>query len=58
MVCLARRAPTPKPDSLNWLIWLAFFAELVTMLALAPDRARYLLLNPIDLAIVVLTLQD
>lgn len=38
-------------ETLNWLIWLAFFAELVTMLALAPDRARYLLLNPIDLAI-------
>lgn len=42
-------------ETLNWLIWLAFLAELVTMLALAPNRARYLLLNPIDLAIVVLT---
>jgi voltage-gated potassium channel len=42
-------------ETLNWIIWLAFLAELVTMLALAPDRARYLLVNPIDLAIVVLT---
>jgi voltage-gated potassium channel len=42
-------------ETLNWLIWLAFLAELVTMLALAPDRARYLLLNPIDLAIGALT---
>lgn len=42
-------------ETLNWLIWLAFLAELAAMLALAPNRARYLLLNPIDLAIVVLT---
>lgn len=42
-------------ETLNWLIWLAFLAELAAMLALTPNRARYLLLNPIDLAIVVLT---
>ncbi len=42
-------------ETLNWLIWLAFLAELVTMLLLTPNRARYLLTNPIDLAIVVLT---
>lgn len=42
-------------ETLNWLIWLAFLAELVTMVTLSPNPARYLLLNPIDLAIVVLT---
>jgi voltage-gated potassium channel len=42
-------------ETLNWMIWLAFLAEFVAMIALSPDRARYLLLNPIDLAIVVLT---
>jgi voltage-gated potassium channel len=40
---------------LNWLIWLAFLAELVAMLAVVRDRGRYLLANPIDLAIVILT---
>jgi voltage-gated potassium channel len=42
-------------ETLNWLIWLAFLAELAALLALTPNRVRYLLLNPIDLAIVVLT---
>ncbi len=42
-------------EALNWLIWLAFLAELVAMIWLTPNRARYLLTNPIDLAIVVLT---
>lgn len=42
-------------DVLNWLIWLAFLTELVAMLATSPDRTRYLLTHPIDLAIVVLT---
>ena len=42
-------------EALNWLIWLAFLAELVAMFALTPNRVRYLLLNPIDLAIVLLT---
>jgi len=40
---------------LNWLIWLAFLAELVTMLAVVPSRRQYLRSHPIDLAIVVLT---
>ena len=39
----------------NWLIWLAFLAELVTMLVLTPNRGRYILANPIDFAIVILT---
>lgn len=40
---------------LNGAIWLAFAAELVAMLAVVPDRGRYLLRHPIDLAIVLLT---
>jgi voltage-gated potassium channel len=39
----------------NWLIWLAFLAELAAMLAVVPDRSRYLLTHPIDLGIVLLT---
>lgn len=35
-------------EALNWLIWLAFLAELVAMIWLTPNRARYLLTNPID----------
>lgn len=42
-------------DTLNWLIWLAFVAELAAMLTVVPDRVRYLLTHPVDLAIVVLT---
>jgi voltage-gated potassium channel len=39
----------------NWAIWLVFAAELVTMLWVVPDRWRWLLRNPIDVMIVVLT---
>lgn len=39
----------------NWVIWLVFFAEVVFMLAIVPDRRRWLLDNPLDVAIVVLT---
>jgi len=39
----------------NWLIWLAFLAEVVVMLALVPDRRRWLRDHPLDVAIVVLT---
>jgi len=42
-------------ETLNWLIWLAFLAELVSVLWLTPNRGRYLLTNPIDLAIVLFT---
>lgn|GEM_PF-4961838 len=42
-------------ELLNWLIWFAFLAELLTMLAVVPDRSRYLLTHPIDLGIVLLT---
>ena len=40
---------------LNWAIWLAFLGELVAMLVVARDRRRYLLHNPVNVAIVVLT---
>lgn len=42
-------------DVLNWLIWLAFVAELVAMVAVVPNRGRYLLAHPLDLTIVLLT---
>jgi voltage-gated potassium channel len=40
---------------LNWTIWLAFVAELVIMLRVAPDRWKWLRDHPLDVAIVVLT---
>jgi hypothetical protein len=40
-------------DVLNWLTWLAFVAELMIMLAVIPQRGRYLGQNPIDVAIVM-----
>jgi voltage-gated potassium channel len=39
----------------DWLIWLAFVAELVIMLAVVPSRRRWLVEHPLDVAIVVLT---
>jgi voltage-gated potassium channel len=39
----------------NWAIWLVFLAEVVFMLAIVPNRRRWLLDNPLDVAIVVLT---
>ncbi len=39
----------------NWLIWLAFLGELIVMLAVVPDRGRWLRDHPLELAIVVLT---
>jgi voltage-gated potassium channel len=40
---------------LNWVIWLTFAVELVVMLWVVPDRRRWLLQNPLDVLIVVLT---
>lgn len=40
---------------LDWSIWVVFVANLVIMLALVPDRRRWLLANPMDVLIVVLT---
>lgn len=41
--------------ALNWITWLAFLGELVTMLVVVPDRRAWLRHNPLDLVIVVLT---
>jgi voltage-gated potassium channel len=40
---------------LNWVIWTAFASELVVLLAVAPNRRRWLAKHPLDVAIVVLT---
>jgi voltage-gated potassium channel len=40
---------------LNWATWLAFLAEAVIMLAVVPDRLRWLRDHPLEVAIVVLT---
>jgi voltage-gated potassium channel len=39
----------------NWLVWLLFLAEVVVMLAVVPDRGRWLRTHPLEVAIVVLT---
>jgi voltage-gated potassium channel len=39
----------------NWMIWLVFVAEVVFMLSIVPNRKRWLMDHPLDLAIVVLT---
>jgi hypothetical protein len=40
---------------LNWGIWLAFLIEAVVMLAVVPDRGRWLRQHPIEVIVVVLT---
>lgn len=40
---------------LDWLIWSAFAFELVVMLAVVPDRKRWLLEHPLEVVIVALT---
>ncbi|HJQ28399.1 MAG TPA: hypothetical protein VJ827_03605, partial [Rubrobacter sp.] len=45
----------PLADALDWIIWGVFATNLVIMLAVVPDRRRWLLDNPIDVLIVVLT---
>lgn len=40
---------------LDWSIWGVFIANLVIMLAVVPDRKRWLIANPMDVLIVVLT---
>lgn len=52
----AARAPWPGiAATLNWVIWVAFAAELVVLLRVAPDRARWLRAHPLAVAIVILT---
>jgi voltage-gated potassium channel len=40
---------------LDWCIWAMFAANLVIMLSIVPDRRRWLINNPMDVLIVVLT---
>ena len=40
---------------LDWCIWTIFAANLAIMLAIVPDRRRWLINNPLDVLIVVLT---
>jgi voltage-gated potassium channel len=55
--------PESEPNStvatiaqvLNWGTWLPFLIEVVVMLAVVPDRRRWLREHPIELAVVVLT---
>jgi voltage-gated potassium channel len=41
--------------ALNWTIWLAFAIEAGVMLAVVPQRGRWLLRHPLEVAIVLLT---
>src|SRR4051795_6461996 len=36
---------------LNWITWTAFLVELVVMLAVVPDRRRWLRRHPLDVII-------
>jgi voltage-gated potassium channel len=40
---------------LNWVTWLTFFAEAVVMLAVVPNRGRWLRRHLLDVSVVVLT---
>ncbi len=40
---------------LNWGIWIAFAIEFVVMLALVPDRKKYLRHHPVEIIVVFLT---
>ena len=42
-------------DVMNWVIWVAFAAEFLVLLALAPDRRAWLRRHPLDAAILILT---
>ncbi len=39
----------------NWAIWLMFAAELIAMLAVVPNRWRWMRDHPLDVVVVVLT---
>jgi voltage-gated potassium channel len=41
--------------AMNWCIWAVFAANLLIMLAVVPNRRRWLVQNPLDVLIVVLT---
>lgn len=46
---------TTVADVLNWGTWLAFVVELVVMLAVVPDRWRWVRENPLDVIVTVIT---
>jgi voltage-gated potassium channel len=59
-VTILQLLPPPDPwrtlaDVLNWMIWLAFLAEMVVMLAVVPSKRAWLRGHPIELAIVLFT---
>jgi voltage-gated potassium channel len=55
--------PESTPDTaladvarvLNWVTWLPFLIEVIVMLAVVPDRRRWLREHPVELIVVVLT---
>ena len=50
------RAPWPEVARLlNWVTWIVFALETVVMLAVVPDRGRWLRRHVIDVLVVVLT---
>jgi voltage-gated potassium channel len=42
-------------DVLNWIVWSAFAAEALTMMALSRSRGKWIRRHPLEIAIVVLT---
>jgi voltage-gated potassium channel len=59
-VLVLQRSDVPEPWHtvavvMDWLIWLAFVAELVIMLAVVPNRRHWLATHPLDVAIVIFT---
>jgi voltage-gated potassium channel len=42
-------------DVVNWISWLLFLFEAAVMLAVVPDRGRWLREHPVEVAIVLLT---
>jgi voltage-gated potassium channel len=59
-VTILQLLPPPDPwrtmaDVLNWMIWLAFLAEAVVMLAVVPSKRTWLRGHPVEVAIVLLT---
>lgn len=40
---------------LNWVIWIAFAAESLTMIWISPDRLRWIRRHPLEIALVIFT---
>jgi voltage-gated potassium channel len=59
-VIVIEESPVGEPwdtiaAALNWAIWLAFLVELVAMLAVVPNRRRWLREHPLELVVVIFT---